>query len=44
MSIERFSSGGIYEDSVGYSRVVVASGYGGHTAWTAAMKRSRKAV
>ena len=35
MSIERFSSGGIYEDSVGYSRVVVASGYGGHTAWTA---------
>ncbi len=35
MPVERFSSGGIYEDEVGYSRVVVASGYGGHTGWTA---------
>ena len=35
MAVERFSSGGIYEDEVGYSRVVVASGYGGHTGWTA---------
>jgi enamine deaminase RidA (YjgF/YER057c/UK114 family) len=35
MPVERFSSGGKYEDEVGYSRVVVASGYGGHTGWTA---------
>ena len=35
MPVERFSSGGMYEDEVGYSRVVVASGYGGHTGWTA---------
>jgi enamine deaminase RidA (YjgF/YER057c/UK114 family) len=35
MPVERFSSGGIYEDEVGYSRVVVASGYAGHTGWTA---------
>jgi enamine deaminase RidA (YjgF/YER057c/UK114 family) len=35
MAVERFSSGGIYEDEVGYSRVVVAGGYGGHTGWTA---------
>jgi enamine deaminase RidA (YjgF/YER057c/UK114 family) len=35
MPVERFASGGIYEDEVGYSRVVVASGYGGHTGWTA---------
>jgi enamine deaminase RidA (YjgF/YER057c/UK114 family) len=33
--IERFSSGGIYEDEVGYSRVVVTYGYGGSTGWTA---------
>ena len=35
MPVERFSSGGFYEDEVGYSRVVVASGYGGNTGWTA---------
>jgi enamine deaminase RidA (YjgF/YER057c/UK114 family) len=35
MPVERFSSGGIYEDEVGYSRVVVAAGYGGQTGWTA---------
>jgi enamine deaminase RidA (YjgF/YER057c/UK114 family) len=35
MPVERFSSGGIYEDEVGYSRVVVASSYDGHTGWTA---------
>lgn len=35
MAVERFSSGGVYEDEVGYSRVVVASGYGGQTGWTA---------
>jgi len=35
MPVERFASGGIYEDEVGYSRVVVASAYGGHTGWTA---------
>ena len=35
MPIERFASGGIYEDTVGYSRVVVASGYAGRTGWTA---------
>ncbi len=35
MPIERFSSGGIYEDEVGYSRVVVTYGYGGSTGWTA---------
>jgi enamine deaminase RidA (YjgF/YER057c/UK114 family) len=35
MSVERFSSGGVYEEQVGYSRVVVASGYAGSTAWTA---------
>ena len=35
MSVERFSSGGVYEEEVGYSRVVVASGYAGSTAWTA---------
>ncbi len=35
MPVERFASGGFYEDEVGYSRVVVASGYGGHTGWTA---------
>ena len=35
MPVERFSSGGMYEDEVGYSRVVVASGYAGHTGWTA---------
>jgi enamine deaminase RidA (YjgF/YER057c/UK114 family) len=33
--VERFSSGGIYEDAVGYSRVVVAGGPGGLTGWTA---------
>jgi enamine deaminase RidA (YjgF/YER057c/UK114 family) len=35
MPVERFASGGVYEDAVGYSRVVVASGYGGVTGWTA---------
>jgi enamine deaminase RidA (YjgF/YER057c/UK114 family) len=35
MPVERFSSGGMYEDEVGYSRVVVASGYAGSTGWTA---------
>ena len=35
MSIKRFASGGIFEDAVGYSRVVVATSYGGSTAWTA---------
>jgi enamine deaminase RidA (YjgF/YER057c/UK114 family) len=35
MPVERFASGGMYEDEVGYSRVVVASSYGGHTGWTA---------
>jgi enamine deaminase RidA (YjgF/YER057c/UK114 family) len=35
MSVERYSSGGVYEDEVGYSRVVVTSGYGGSTGWTA---------
>ena len=35
MAVERFSSGGTYEDVVGYSRVVVASGFAGHTGWTA---------
>jgi enamine deaminase RidA (YjgF/YER057c/UK114 family) len=35
MPIERYASGGPYEDVVGYSRVVVASGYGGTTGWTA---------
>ncbi|MGB7982672.1 MAG: Rid family hydrolase [Candidatus Nanopelagicales bacterium] len=35
MAVHRFSSGGIYEDLVGYSRVVVASGFAGHTGWTA---------
>lgn len=35
MAIERISSGGPFEDVVGYSRVVVASGPGGHTGWTA---------
>ena len=39
MPVERFSSGGIYEDDVGYSRVVVASGYGGHTAGPPARPR-----
>jgi enamine deaminase RidA (YjgF/YER057c/UK114 family) len=33
--IERFSSGGVYEDTVGYSRVVVTRGGGGATAVTA---------
>jgi len=35
MAVERFSSGGPYEEVVGYSRVVVARGYGGSTGWTA---------
>lgn len=35
MAVTRYSSGGIYEDAVGYSRVVVAAGYGGTTGWTA---------
>lgn len=35
MSVQRFSSGGIYEDEVGYSRVVVAAGHDGRTGWTA---------
>jgi enamine deaminase RidA (YjgF/YER057c/UK114 family) len=35
MPVERYSSGGIYEEEVGYSRVVVASGYGGLTGWSA---------
>ena len=35
MTIQRFSSGGIYEDTVGYSRVVVCPGHDGSTAWTA---------
>ena len=35
MPVERISSGGPYEDVVGYSRVVVASGFAGHTGWTA---------
>lgn len=35
MTIKRFASGGVFEESVGYSRVVVATGYGGSTAWTA---------
>jgi enamine deaminase RidA (YjgF/YER057c/UK114 family) len=33
--VERVSSGGPWEDSVGYSRVVVTGGYGGFTGWTA---------
>lgn len=33
--IERFASGGPYESTVGYSRVVVASTHSGATAWTA---------
>jgi enamine deaminase RidA (YjgF/YER057c/UK114 family) len=33
--ITRLSSGGMWEDVVGYSRVVVAGGPGGRTAWTA---------
>ncbi len=35
MPVERISSGGIYEDLVGYSRVVVASSFAGSTGWTA---------
>lgn len=35
MAIERFSSGGQYEQAFGYSRAVVAGGYGGYTGWTA---------
>lgn len=36
MPIDRFSSGGVYEDTVGYSRLVVARHFGGGaTAWTA---------
>lgn len=35
MSVQRFSSGNPHEQRVGYSRVVVASGYGGRTGWTA---------
>ena len=33
--ITRLGSGGPWEDVVGYSRVVVAGGPGGRTAWTA---------
>ena len=35
MPIQRFASGGAYEDEVGYSRVVVAVGGCGRTGWTA---------
>jgi len=35
MTIQRFSSGGVYEDTVGYSRVVVCPGHDGATGWTA---------
>lgn len=35
MSIERYPSGGPWEDVVGYSRVAVAAGHGGTTGWTA---------
>lgn len=35
MSIQRYSSGGPYEESVGYSRVVVCPGYDGSTGMTA---------
>jgi enamine deaminase RidA (YjgF/YER057c/UK114 family) len=35
MTIQRFSSGGAYEDTVGYSRVVVCPGHDGATGWTA---------
>lgn len=35
MPVERFGSGGAYEDRIGYSRVVVARGLDGATAWTA---------
>lgn len=35
MPVERYSSGGIYEEEVGYSRVVVTYGYGGASGWTA---------
>ena len=35
MAIDRFSSGGTFEESVGYSRLVVGRSHGGATAWTA---------
>jgi enamine deaminase RidA (YjgF/YER057c/UK114 family) len=35
VTIQRFSSGGIYEEAVGYSRVVVCPGHDGATGWTA---------
>lgn len=35
MAVERYSSGGVYEETVGYSRVVVTRGIGGSTARTA---------
>ena len=35
MAIERFSSGGIHEDEIGYSRVVVTGSYHGSLGWTA---------
>lgn len=35
MAVERISSGGAWEDTFGYSRAVVAGGYGGYTGWTA---------
>lgn len=33
--VERLGSGGPWEDTFGYSRVVVTGGYGGYTGWTA---------
>lgn len=33
--IERYGSGGPFEDSIGYSRVVATRGPGGETGWTA---------
>ncbi len=35
MPVERYGSGGRYEETIGYSRVVVATGPGGSTGWTA---------
>lgn len=35
MAVERFGSGGEFEDSIGYSRVVATRGPGGDTGWTA---------
>lgn len=35
MAVERFSSGGIHEEEIGYSRVVVTGSYDGILGWTA---------